>query len=234
MQQPWLARVDLAAEVGDVRLDDVGLAVEVVVPDVIEDLGLGQHPLRVGHEVAEQLELRGREGDQLAGLPDLVGVVVEGEVGEGQPAVGGVDLGPGPAQHGSDPGDDLAQAEGLGDVVVCAGREAAHLVLGRVAGRQEQDGYAVALTSQPGQHREPVEPGHHHVEDHQVGPERRGQRQRLLAAGRGGDLEAGEAQAGSQQLDDVRLVVDDQQPCRPGVWHAATLGRLAEVRLGKP
>ena len=39
-----LDRVDLAPQVGDVRLDDVRLAVEVVVPDVVEDLRLRQHP----------------------------------------------------------------------------------------------------------------------------------------------------------------------------------------------
>src|SRR6478752_9019200 len=32
--------VDLAPEVGDVGLDDAGLAAEVVVPDVVEDLEL--------------------------------------------------------------------------------------------------------------------------------------------------------------------------------------------------
>src|SRR3954463_13988742 len=40
VQQPRLGRVDLAAQVGDVRLDDVGLAVEVVVPHMVQDLRL--------------------------------------------------------------------------------------------------------------------------------------------------------------------------------------------------
>src|SRR4051794_39024010 len=35
VQQPRLGRVDLAAQVGDVGLHDVGLAVEVVVPHVV-------------------------------------------------------------------------------------------------------------------------------------------------------------------------------------------------------
>src|SRR6185369_10871555 len=37
------AGVDLLAQVGDVQLDDVGLAAEVVVPHPVEDLGLAQH-----------------------------------------------------------------------------------------------------------------------------------------------------------------------------------------------
>ena len=43
VQQPRLAGVDLAAQIGDVGLDDVGVAAEVVVPHVVEDLRLGQH-----------------------------------------------------------------------------------------------------------------------------------------------------------------------------------------------
>ena len=38
VDQRLIARVDLAAQVGDVGLDDVAVAAEVVVPDVVEDL----------------------------------------------------------------------------------------------------------------------------------------------------------------------------------------------------
>ena len=39
------------------------------------------------------------------------------------------------------PGDDLLQAERLGDVVVAAGREPGDAVLDGVAGGEEEDGY---------------------------------------------------------------------------------------------
>src|SRR5205807_10121406 len=38
VDQVGLPRVDLLAQVADVRLDDVRLAAEVVVPDMVEDL----------------------------------------------------------------------------------------------------------------------------------------------------------------------------------------------------
>src|SRR5215469_6385067 len=57
VDQPRLGAVDLAAEHGYVRLDDPGVPPEVVVPDVVEDLHLGQHPVGVAHEVPQQLEL---------------------------------------------------------------------------------------------------------------------------------------------------------------------------------
>jgi hypothetical protein len=53
---------------------------------------------------------------------------------------------------------------------------------------------------------------HHHVQQDQVGPGRRGHLQGLRAAGRRHYVEAGEPQGPGQQLQDGRLVVDDQQP----------------------
>src|SRR6476659_6296327 len=61
VDQPWLRGVDLLAQVGDVGLDHVRVAAEVVVPDVLEDLHLAQHAAVVLHEIAEQLELGRRQ-----------------------------------------------------------------------------------------------------------------------------------------------------------------------------
>src|SRR6516165_5390285 len=55
MDQPWLGAVHLAAEHGHVRLDDPGVTAEVVIPHMVENLHLGQHPVRVAHEVAKQV-----------------------------------------------------------------------------------------------------------------------------------------------------------------------------------
>src|SRR5688572_7775493 len=49
--------VELLAQVADVGLDHVVAAVVVVLPHVIEDLRLGQHPSGVEHEVAQEVEL---------------------------------------------------------------------------------------------------------------------------------------------------------------------------------
>src|SRR5690606_8781910 len=55
------AGVDLPAQVRDVQLDHVGLPAEVVRPDPVEDLSLAEHPPRIAHQVAQQLELGRRE-----------------------------------------------------------------------------------------------------------------------------------------------------------------------------
>src|SRR5208283_2755789 len=58
--------VDLLAQVGNVELDDVGPAAEVVTPYSVEDLGLTQHPLGVAHHEPQQLELGRSQRDRLA------------------------------------------------------------------------------------------------------------------------------------------------------------------------
>src|SRR5260370_10324257 len=78
------ARVDLLAQVADVQLDHVRLAAEVVVPDPVQDLRLGQHPARVAHHEAQQLELGGGQVDQVAGPAHLARVLVHGEVRDDQ------------------------------------------------------------------------------------------------------------------------------------------------------
>ena len=81
VDQAGLDVVELAAQVADVGLDDAAVAAEVVLPHVVEDLRLRQHPALVDQQVAQQVVLGGRERHlgRRAGHP--VGVVVELEVG---------------------------------------------------------------------------------------------------------------------------------------------------------
>src|SRR3546814_10352711 len=50
VDQLGLDVIDLASEVADVGLHHPAVAVEVVVPDVVEDLGLRQHPALVDQQ----------------------------------------------------------------------------------------------------------------------------------------------------------------------------------------
>lgn len=190
---------------------------------MVEDLRLGDHPADVGHQVVEQLELGRGERDGGAGPGDLVGDRVEAEVGDDEPAVLG---GPaGAAQDGADPGDQLLQAERLGDVVVGARGEALDLVADAVLGGEEEhrevvagvavhgpgDLAAVGPLAQLLDDGEAVEVREHHVEDDEVGAFDGYQVEGLGAAGGGGDPETGEAQRGGEQLADVGFVVDDEE-----------------------
>src|SRR5699024_6942192 len=70
--------VDLATQIGDIGLDDAGVAAEVVLPHVVEDLRLRHHAVRVGHEVAQQLEFGGGGTDEDCGAGGRLGGVGEG------------------------------------------------------------------------------------------------------------------------------------------------------------
>src|SRR3954464_7292937 len=59
--------VELLAQVADVGLQDAGVAAEVVVPHLVEDLRAREHAARVEHQVAQQAVLGGGELDELAG-----------------------------------------------------------------------------------------------------------------------------------------------------------------------
>ena len=107
--------------------------------------------------------------------------------------------------------DELLEAERLHEVVVAAEREAAHLVLGAVAGGEEQHRRAAAVGAQPPAHLEAVEVGEHHVEHDQVGPHRRDRVERLATVRGGVDLEADVPQRGVEHRAEVLLVVDEQQ-----------------------
>src|SRR5439155_17677310 len=77
--------IHLLAQIADVRLDDRRVAAEIVMPDVVEDLFLGQHASRVDQHEPKQVELGGRELDRTSRAPDLVRVLVHLEVFESKP-----------------------------------------------------------------------------------------------------------------------------------------------------
>src|SRR5664280_1879911 len=171
VQQRLATTVDLLAEVPNVQLDDVALTTEVVVPDPVEDLGLAQYPARVAHQVPQQFELRRRQLDQLPTAAYLAGLLVQGQVQHAQLAVL-MHFGQAhPAQQGAQPGNQLLQAERLGDVVVATDGQPGDPVLGAVARGEEDHRSVDALGPQPAQHLEAVEVRQHYVEHDQVGPE---------------------------------------------------------------
>src|SRR5216683_4024347 len=110
VDQRLAAGVDLLAQVADVQLDDMGLAAEVVVPDPVQDLRLGQHPARVALEIPEQLELGSGEVDKLAAPADLAGILVHGQVVDRKLALAAGTGQVGPAQQAAQPGEYLFKA----------------------------------------------------------------------------------------------------------------------------
>ncbi len=115
------------------------------------------------------------------------------------------------AQHGPDPGHQLARGERLGDVVVGAEFEPDDLVDLAVAGGDDDDRHLRALP-QRAAHLGAGQPGQHQVEQHEVGagPVEAGQRVRAGAGDR--DLVALAAQHVGQRVGERLLVLDDEYP----------------------
>src|SRR5918996_1193868 len=118
VQQPRLAAgLELAAQVGDEDLDGVRRRERVVAPDLLEQALAGYDDALVAHEVLEELELALGELDLAVAARHLVGVRVQGEVGDGQrrrPARWA------PAQQRAQAREELLALERLDEVVVGA------------------------------------------------------------------------------------------------------------------
>ena len=111
-------------------------------------------------------------------------------------------------QHGADTGHQLLQAERFGHVVVAAQSETADLVVGRVAGRQEQHGQRRRLRSHTTGHLEAIEVRQHDVQHHQVGLKRVHRVQRLAPGVRHRHLELLITKRQRDEVGDALLVVD--------------------------
>ncbi len=119
-RQSGVAAFELFAQVGDVGLDDVGVVLPVVVVEVLQQLALADDGAGTVHQVFEDAVFGGREIDEDAVAADglLQGVHFEAEGGEG-----GVRRALAAADECLGAGDQLAQVEGLGQVVVGPGVE---------------------------------------------------------------------------------------------------------------
>src|SRR4051812_3265873 len=64
--------VDLGAQPGDMHVDHVGLRVEVIVPDVLQQHGAGHDLTGMFHQIFEQPELTRLKYDLLLAAADLM------------------------------------------------------------------------------------------------------------------------------------------------------------------
>ena len=95
---------------------------------------------------------------------------IQGEVAERHDgALDGL-FGPGTAQQRPQSRKQFLQRERLGQVVISPGVQARHPLGYRVAGGQNQDRQVIPGAAQLAAHLQPVQPRHHHIEHHRVGP----------------------------------------------------------------
>ena len=134
------------------------------------------------------------------------------EIGHDQLGAGTGPRHAGPAQQPAQPGDDLLQAERLGDVVVAARRDAAHPVLHGVPGGEEQHADMRQDPPHPAQYLKSVEIRQHDVQQDRVRLELACRPDGAAAVRGRPDLPALVAQHAGEQLGQAGLVVDDEHP----------------------
>jgi hypothetical protein len=108
----------------------------------------------------------------------------------------------------------LVQLEGLGQVVVGTGVEAGHPVGGLHPGGEHEDRCPVAVGTQDTTDAEPVDAGHHHVDDERVERLAAGPGQRGHPVHDHVDVVSLEFERAGQGLPDRPVVVDDQNAVR--------------------
>ncbi len=125
----------------NVDVDRARLAGVVVAPHPLEQLLAAEHLTGIADQEREQLERLWLDGQRLAVAQDLVASQIHSNPSEIDRAHGcpRLRLLFGPPQQGADAGLELAQAEGLGDVIVGAELEAEHLVQLAVPRGEHQD-----------------------------------------------------------------------------------------------
>src|ERR1700746_1776851 len=67
------ALIDFLAQAADMDIDDVGLWIEVIVPDMLQEHRARNHMAGVAHQVFQQAKLAREHLDRLAAPPDIAG-----------------------------------------------------------------------------------------------------------------------------------------------------------------
>ena len=124
-----------------------------------------------------------------------------------------------PNEHRAQPRQQLARRERLADIIVGAELEPDHAI-GLVAARgQHDDRDAVAGIAQPAQDRQPIEPGHHHVEQDGIEPAACERGEPGLATASVHQRHALRSQVLVEQLGEPHVVVDQEDPHDTSLRH---------------
>jgi hypothetical protein len=170
-------RAQLGAQAPHVHVHHVAPGVERVAPHLGQELFPGAHLPRPPHEVLEQEELPFGQADRASAGVRPPGHEVQADVaGLEDPVPGG--RGGRLVEAGPEPGQELGEGEGLGQVVAGPELEAADLGVHVRQGGQDQDPLVGAGLEDPPKDGHPVQAREEEVEDHALvrpkGPDRGG------------------------------------------------------------
>ena len=145
------------------HVDDVGLGIEMMVPDLFQQHGARDDMPGMPHQIFEQAELARQQVDRLARPRHAARDQVHFEIGDLEPGLGAAAAG-----QRLEPRQKLGEGEGLAEIIVAARAQALDAVLDVAHGAQHQNRGLVIGRAQGGDDRQPVEARQHAVDDHGV------------------------------------------------------------------
>ena len=160
-----LGAVELAANIVDVDIDDVGSGLGFELPDVDKQLTAGDALTTAEHEVLEEGKLLGSEGDLPAAALDEMIDPVEFEVAGAKDLVGELRTA---TEEGAAAGGELEEAEGLQQAVIGAHIETLDAGMEIAAAGEDQKSGVRALRLEIGEDFDAVAVGEAEVKDDQV------------------------------------------------------------------
>src|SRR3984957_14550114 len=223
--RPGRFGLQLAAQLGHIHPQVVGLGLVRRPPHLAQQLALGDQPPVVAHQDLQQLPLGRGQPDVLAVAPDhLLRRQVDGEVGGGDDRLLRGRRGPG--GRGPQPGPQLVHAERLRHVVIRPRVQRRHL-LAFLAPRGQHDDRDRGPAAHAVDDLGAVHVGQPEVQDDHVGPVAGHRGQAGGAVDRGADVVLPGGQVDAQRAQDGRLVVDDQHAGHDPVSSALVVSALA-------
>src|SRR4029079_206005 len=208
--EAWLTgvRLELAAQVLDVRVDRTFIALERDAVQRVEQLAPREDAPRLAREGREERELGRGQVDAAAAALGPHPRNVELQLPDPD-HVGRVCRAVGPTEHGLHPRHELARGEGLRQIVVSSELEAEQLVE-LVVPRRDHHDRDRAVAPQFAGHVQAIEPGQAEVENDQVGSIVPGDVECPTTVVRGDDAKPGMLEIVACQFHDPWLVVDDE------------------------
>src|SRR5438270_9454825 len=201
-------RLELSADVLHVRVDRAFVRLECDAVHRVEELRPREHAARLAGERRDELELGGGELDVAVPDPHAHARYIERNVASADDvtALRGTLR---PPEHRPHPGDELLRRERLRDVVVRAELQADELVALLVAPAEDEDRDRRVATEGP-RDVEAIELRQAEVQHDEIGMLRACARERLRPIGGARDRESRVLEVVPGELDDLRLVVDDE------------------------
>ncbi len=174
---------------------------------MLHELGAAHHAPGVARQVVKEGEFLRGERDLPSPPRDQVAGGVDHEVADDEPGREHLAASPG---EGAEPGQELAEVERLGEVVVGAGVEPRDALLDRIEGGEHEDGDGAAGGADCLADLEPGGPRHQDVEDDDVVVVLARQGQRLGAIGGEVDDVRRLAQAAGDGLAQLTVILGEQ------------------------